>query len=273
MPEPKSTDDKISRPVLRYHGGKWLLAPWIVGHFPAHDIYVELFGGAASVLLRKPRVHYEVYNEVDPDVVNLFRVLRDRDQNAALCRALELTPFSRDEFIAAYVREEVAPVESARRLIVRSFMGFGSSGNRSYITGFRAASKQSGRPHSMDWANVPESLHAVATRLQGVVIENREAMEVIKQQDTPGTLFYADPPYLLPTRNTHCDTYRFNLTDFEHTCLAKALRGIKGMAIISGYPSPLYDDLFAGWKRVERRHKKSTQVGSKESTEVLWMNF
>ncbi len=113
-----------ARPVLRWFGGKWKLAPWILSHFPAHRVYVEPFGGAGSVLMRKPRSYCEVYNDIDCEVVNLFRVLRDPGQAARLIADLELTPFSRDEFIAAYEPAE-DPAELARRLVMRSFMGFG----------------------------------------------------------------------------------------------------------------------------------------------------
>src|SRR5262245_58814798 len=108
------------RPVLRYHGGKWRLAPWIIEHFPEHRIYVEPYGGGASVLLRKSRAFAEVYNDLDGDVVNVFRVLRDRASAAALIRAIELTPWARDEFRLSY-RPASDPVERARRTIARAF--------------------------------------------------------------------------------------------------------------------------------------------------------
>src|SRR5665213_2754809 len=113
------------RPVLRWHGGKWLLAKRILEYFPRHHLYTEAYGGAASVLLRKWRSAGEIYNDLDQTLVHLFRVLRDPDQAAALIRLLELTPYARDEFAAAYEPAE-DPVERARRTIVRSFMGYGS---------------------------------------------------------------------------------------------------------------------------------------------------
>src|SRR5690606_19105648 len=115
------------RPVLRWHGGKWLLAPWIIEHFPAHRVYVEPFGGAGSVLMRKPRTYAEIWNDLDGEVVNIFRVLRSPDANR-LVDALRLTPFSRQEFTGAY-EPSSDPVERARRLVIRSFMGFGSNGH------------------------------------------------------------------------------------------------------------------------------------------------
>jgi hypothetical protein len=137
-----------SRPVLRWHGGKWKLAPWIISFFPSHRVYVEPFGGAASVLLRKERAYAEVYNDLDDDVVNLFRVLQNPEQGGALVRLLELTPFARTEFELGW-DETDDHVEKARRLIIRAFMGFGSNahsdkGRGHKTTGFRANSSRSG---------------------------------------------------------------------------------------------------------------------------------
>lgn len=129
------------RPIVRYHGGKWKLAPWITSHFPAHRVYVEPFGGGGSVLIRKPRSYAEVYNDLDHEIVNVFRVARDR--GAELQRALELTPFSRDDFILSYEPAD-DPLEQARRTIARSFMGFGSAAACGEISGFRANSSRSG---------------------------------------------------------------------------------------------------------------------------------
>lgn len=144
-----------TRPVLRWHGGKWLLAPWIISHFPAHDVYVEPFGGGGSVLMRKARAYAEIWNDLDGDVVNLFRVLRSSDADRLVAH-LRLTPFAREGFVEAY-GESQDPVERARRLIIRSFQGFGSDGhNGARITGFRANSSRSGTTPAHDWANYPD---------------------------------------------------------------------------------------------------------------------
>jgi hypothetical protein len=184
-----------TRPVLRYHGGKWKLAPWILEHFPPHRVYVEPFGGGGSVLMRKPRSYAEVYNDTWETVVNVFKVLRDPAQAAALEQLLRLTPYARDEYTDTNT-EACAdiddPVERARRTILRSLAGFGSaSTNGDYATGFRANSHRSGTTPAHDWANYPGHVSAFTARLAGVCIENRPAAEVILQHDrelTPDTV-------------------------------------------------------------------------------------
>ncbi len=272
-------DATPTRPVLRWHGGKWRLAPWIIGHFPPHRVYVEPFGGAASVLIRKARAYAEIYNDLDDEVVGLFRVLREPDQAARLVELLRLTPFARGEFRAAYEPTD-EPIERARRLIVRAFMGFGSNvhasqakGHRS--TGFRATSNRSGTTPSHDWANYPPALEAIVARLAGVVIENKSAAEVIAQHDREGTLFYVDPPYLHETRaqgnkyDLGWRMYAHELTADGHAGLLAQLRELAGMVVVSGYPAPLYDEALAGWRRVET---KAYADGALERTEVLWIN-
>ena len=266
-----------SRPVLRWHGGKWILAPWIIEHFPKHRVYVESFGGAASVLLRKRPVYAEVYNDLDDCVVNLFKVLRNPDLSSRLIRLLVETPFARTEFEAAYEISD-DPVEEARRLIIRSFMGFGSTGFNRDVgrTGFRATSNRSGTTPAHDWANYPEGLADVVSRLAGVVIENRDAIEVMLQHDSEETLHYVDPPYLPETRSVKFRTtdgrancYRHELDGGGHQRLLAALRDLCGMVVLSGYPSPVYDDALPGWRRVERA---ALADGARDRTEVLWIN-
>jgi DNA adenine methylase len=167
------------------------------------ELIIDSFagGGGASVLLRKPRSCAEVYNDLNADVVNLFRVLRDDDQADRLKNQLELTPFSRTEFLNAY-EPAANPVESARRFVVRCCMGFGTSGSRTSKTGFRARPLRPGGKQSgvTDFVTYPEAIAAFSERLRGVIIECRTALELIALHDAPDTLFYVDPPYVLSTR-------------------------------------------------------------------------
>ena len=268
-----------ARPVLRWHGGKWMLAPWIIGHFPPHRIYVEPFGGAASVLIRKPRAYCDVYNDLDDDVVGLFRVLQNPEQAARLRALLHLTPFARREFEIGW-DETSDPVERARRLIIRAFMGFGSNahnnlGRGSKTTGFRANSNRSGTTPAHDWANYPECLGAIIERFQGVVIEHRDGCQVMTSHDGDDTLHYVDPPYLPETRSPankydgKYRMYRHELDGGGHTDLLAHLRGLKGMVLLSGYPASLYDNALPDWQRIER---DALADGARPRTEVLWIN-
>lgn len=267
--------DKPKRPVIRYHGGKWTLAPWVISHFPPHRIYVEPYGGAASVLMRKDRAFMEVYNDLDDDVVNLFKILRNDESAEILIRQLELTPWSRTEFFETY-QETDDPIEAARRLVVRSFMGFGTTGRRKNMTGFRGKAERKNNSGINNWHIYPQSLRTVVERLRGVLIESRPAIAVIRQQDRPETLFYVDPPYphstrtsvKTPSRRERC--YAVEMSDDDHRELADVLHSVSGMVVLSGYPCDLYDvELYADWYRVDRIHWAD---GAKKRTEVLWLN-
>jgi DNA adenine methylase len=269
---------KVERPVLRWHGGKWLLAPWIISHFPPHQVYVEPFGGAASVLMRKARSAAEVYNDLDHDVVNLFRVLQDDAKATRLRELLILTPFAREEFELSYAPTD-SDVEMARRLIVRSFMGFGSNAHATAKTGraqtgFRANSNRSGTTPAQDWLNYPDYLVGTVERMRGVIIESRDALTVAASHDGEETLHYFDPPYQLELRNPgnpydRKHMYRHELDREGHVALLEALKGLRGMVVLSGYPDPLYDNALPDWRRVER---ETMADGARPRTEVLWLN-
>ena len=225
-------------------------------------------------MLRKSRSYSEVYNDLDSEVVNVFRVLRS--DRAELERLLRATPYARAEFELAY-EPAADPVEQARRTIVRSFMGFGSaSATRSHRTGFRSNATRSRTTPAHDWRSYPDHLRAFEVRLMGVTVECREAAEVIAQHDTPETLHYVDPPYVLSTRHADASgngAYAHEMSDDEHRALAEVLRGTRGMVALSGYACDLYDaELYPDWHRLECRAIKSTNNASAPSTEVLWLN-
>lgn len=263
---------KPRRPLIRYHGGKWLLAEWIIAHFPKHRVYVEPFGGAASVLLQKERSYAEVYNDLDKEIVNLFNVVRTAGND--LIRQLLWTPFSREEFRDAYLPSE-DPIERARRIVIRSFQGFGSAAaNRDHKTGFRSNSNRSGTTPAHDWGNYPPTIRSVARRFRSVVIENKPFADLIQQHDTPETLFYCDPPYVFDTRSFPAGAaqpfcYRHEMTDAQHEELAAVLSDVAGMVVLSGYHSELYDRLLSRWHVVER---EAFADGAAKRTEVLWIN-
>ena len=263
---------KVERAVMRYHGGKWLLAQWLVEHFPPHRIYVEPFGGAASVLMQKARSYGEVYNDLDSEIVNVFRVLRDTTHAKEIERVIRLTPYARDEFDLAYQPTD-DPVELARRTLTRAFMGFGSaSATKGHRTGWRANVKKSGTTPAIDWQRYPDHIAQFTARLQGVTIENRDAHHVITAHDAPDTLMYVDPPYPFATRYQNAKwraCYKHELTDDMHRDLAATLRAVKGMVVVSGYRCDLYDVLYSDWASYER----ATFADNAEArTEVVWLN-
>ena len=261
-----------TRPIVRYHGGKWRLAEWIIKHMPVHRCYVEPFGGGGSVLLRKPHAYAEVYNDLDGEIVNVFRMARDHGPD--LVRAVTLTPFSRADYALSF-EPTPDPLEQARRTILRSFFGFGTNAaiGRQISPGFRNNTTRTGTIPAHDWENYPEALQKIIERLRGVVIENQDGIQVMARFDAADTLHYVDPPYLASTRQLTAakgkGIYVHEMSDDQHAELAIYLRGLRGMVIVSGYPSPLYADLYAGWRCVTRAAHAD---GARPRTEALWIS-
>lgn len=265
-------------PVLRYHGGKWKMADWILSHFPpssAYDTYIEPFAGSASVLMRKAPSTFEIYNDMDGEVVNVFRVLQDDAQRDRLTELLRLTPHARSEFELSYQPTD-DPVELARRTIFRAFSGFGSAAVTKGRTGFRGFSGSSGRgvnPANY-WSRYPANLATFGERLSGVVIESRPALDVMLERDHGRSLHYLDPPYMHETRAMGQDksTYRHELTASEHEQLLHQCRRLEGFVVLSGYTSDLYQDVLSDWKMITRDFAASGQKGTVLRTECLWLS-
>jgi DNA adenine methylase len=258
----------VTRAAVRYHGGKFRLAGAIIPLFPPHSRYVEPFGGGASVLLRKERRRHEIYNDLDDRVYNFFSVLRDEQSVHQLIDLLNKTPYSRTEFNLAMTQTTFDPIENARQFIVLSCMGFSTdAATRNSKTGFRSH-ENAVRTFSKGF----EHLRIVHERLKGVVIENKHAFDVIDQYDSPDTLFYVDPPYVLSTRNNRNGGYRHELSDAGHIELAKILHSVRGHVVLSGYSSELYNDLYANWKTVAIDALAQSKKGNIARTERLWIN-
>lgn len=264
----------VTRAALRYFGGKWKLAEWILDYLPPHECYAEPFGGAMSVLLQKPPAKFEVYNDRDGEVCNFFRVLRETPD--ALIRAVDCTPFSRQEIDLACEPYDAAdgsitPLEAARRLYVRAWQsihGAPAAGRMGWRYEVAAASK---RRNVDAWRTAPAHLWSVVDRLKEVQLECDDALKLFARFDRPTTLWYVDPPYVASTRGARWATaaYKHELNDWQHEFLATTLKGLKGMVVLSGYACPLYDRLYGGWRTVTRQ---TTTQASKAATETLWLN-
>lgn len=264
------------RPAFRYHGGKFKLAKKIIEFFPKHDTYCEPFGGAGSVLNCKSPAKAECYNDLNDVVVSFFRVLQDEEKAARLVYLLERTPYSRAEFELAYKPCD-DDVESARRMLIRSWMGFGSDGtDGKYRTGFRRTVSSVSKFPASEWATYPPALQRTIERFKGVVIESMDGRLLMDQLDHPDTLFYVDPPYHPETRSQGnrrrgqgYHVYAHEMSEDDHTALLAQLDRLAGMVVLSGYPHPLYDEMLQGWQRFSF---KAWADGGRERTECVWLN-
>lgn len=259
-----------TRPLLRWHGGKWRLADWIIAHLPPHRVYVEPFCGAASVLLRKPPSPVEILNDRHQRLVNLFRLLRDPAQAARLAERLRLTPYAEVEYHAC--REPAPdPLEDARRLLVLAWQGHGSTGASASgrrVTGWRRGDRGGRANSAREWAELWRQVSVWADRLRGVFIESADAIKLIRRWDGPDVLFYCDPPYPLATRTAR-GGYQHEFSDADHAALAEVLRAVRGAVLLSGYACPLYAALYPDWPRTDQRAIADAQA---RRTESLWLN-
>lgn len=251
--------------VLKYPGAKNRIASWICSFIPEHDVYLEPFAGSLAVFFNKRPARIETLNDLDGEVVNYFRVLRDKPQE--LIAKLRLTPFARDEYNNAFeINEDDSDVERARKFAVKCWQGFGCS--NLYKNGFRS-SQQKNSPHcTKEWRELPERLVEASKRLLNAQIENLPAIEIIQRYNTADVFMYVDPPYLLSTRKQYL--YKHEMTDAEHEELLKLLLKHPGRVLISGYENEMYNDYLARW---HKEKKKAQAEKGLIRTEVLWMNY
>lgn len=254
--------------VIKYPGAKWSLAEWIISHFPPHHSYLEPFFGSGAVLFTKPRSNIETVNDLDGDVVNLFRWIREDPER--LARTIYWTPYARDVYDRAWAAQytERDSFQRAVNFYVRMMMGHGFRS-----TGEKVGWKNDVQGREMAyaatyWSKTPEVVFAAAERLRRVQIENRPAAELISRFNFSNVLIYADPPYLLGTR--FGKQYRHEMTDADHRDLLDVLKAHKGPVLLSGYESSLYSDALRGWCRDEASALTQTSARRRE---VLWMNF
>jgi DNA adenine methylase len=220
--------------------------------------------------MRKPRVECEVYNDLDGEIVNFFRVLRDPVLSEQLRRQVTLTPYARAEHRLSYVHSD-DPVEQARRTAFRAYSSYSGASLR--MTGMRPTLGSRGNRPELDWRGWPSHIPAFCDRLSTVQVECTDALVAIAKWDRDDTLIYADPPYPHSTRTmvrsqSHFH-YAVELSDDDHRILAAALSACRSCVVISGYACPLYDDeLYAGWERHEWHARAN---GNADRTEVVWI--
>lgn len=252
--------------IMKYPGSKWSIARWIINFFPEHHSYLEPFAGSLAVLMNKPRSHIETVNDIDGNVVNLFRWIRDDPEK--LAHEIYFTPYARRVYEDAFASETKDSLGKAVNFYIRLNMGHGFRTNGEKVGWKNDVQGRERAYASKDWCDLPGKIMQAAERLRGVQIDNRPAVELIKRFNHDNVLIYCDPPYMLDTR--HGRQYRCEMDDEDHEELLNVLCRHKGPALISGYDTEMYRDMLCKW---ERREKKSfTQVGT-EKNEILWMNF
>lgn len=251
--------------LLRYPGSKKRIAPVIISNMPRHRVYVEPFFGSGAVLMEKPPAEIETVNDLDDDVINLFRVIRENPEE--LIWLIQTTPYAREEYDLSYIGDNASDLERARRFLIQSNQGHGFRVNEK--TGWR---KDTGGRESAyairRWNELPDIIRETAERLKKVQIEHMDAIELIQKYNAPGVLIYADPPYVLSTRGRK--QYRHEMTDRDHEELLKVLLNHKGYVMLSGYDTDLYNHTLQGWSKIEIPARAE---GGLPRTEVLWMNF
>ncbi|MEO1443532.1 MAG: DNA adenine methylase, partial [Chloroflexota bacterium] len=233
---------------------------------PRHDCYVEPFGGAANVLLRKSPATHEVWNDLNNDVVVFFQCLRERP--ADLINSIHLTPYSRREHSLAWEPTD-NPLEQARRFYVRSWQSFGSpTYSKSTDSGWRFRKTDSRGSSAIKSFYDTDRLWSVAGRLRSVQIECDDALKVIQRYDTPNTLHYVDPPYVHSTR-AKSTGYSNEMTEDHHNQLANLLQEMEGYVLLSGYDSDLYRELYSGWHMVST---SARDIQNNQQKECLWLS-
>lgn len=261
---------KTQRPIIKYPGSKWRMAEWIVSLMPEHKSYLEPFFGSGAVFFCKSPSRIETVNDLDGEIVNLFRVVRDHPE--ALERAVALTPFSRGEYEGAWERHKAGDVtdevELARLTLVRYWQTHGSCSY--YKSGWKY--DRVGREYAYacrHWAKLPEWIAAAVERLKEAQIEQADAVELIRRFASPDVLIYADPPYVLSTRKQR--QYNVEMADdSQHEALLAALMDHPGPVMLSGYENALYNDTLRGWHQLKKRAQ--AENGARR-TEVLWLNY
>ena len=249
---------------LQYYGGKYLLTGKLIDNFPQYDRYVDVFGGAASVLLAKPPSKGEIYNDIDSHIVNLFEQVRDNSKE--FIQRVELTPCSREVF-----EDFVSKMDTEKDKLIRAVMYY------TILNQLNLYYKEwSAKGYSLYFKNKTKQIDRVVSRLRGVVLENDDFESILKRYDKDTTFFYLDPPYIPQTR-TATSVYDNEMSYEDHEHLVSILSAIQGKVMLSGYENELYDSLAWQKKTFDVPARAGTGRSGKDSigrkTEVIWYNY
>lgn len=258
----------MSKSVLHYPGGKKRIASWIIKHMPPHHSYLEPYFGCGAVLFAKEPARIETVNDLDGEVVNFFRVIREPERREKLQNWITYTPYARQAYEDVFLRTPEDDVERAGYFAIKSMQshGFRMNGDCGWKKDVYGRENAYAVKY---WNELPESIAEMAARLKQVQIENRPALELIKDYDNEKVLMYLDPPYVLSTRCVH-KQYRHEMTDQYHVELLEAIIRSKAKVMISGYDCELYDFYLGDWTKVQIAARAQD---NRRRTETLWMNY
>ncbi|WP_285823948.1 DNA adenine methylase [Schaedlerella arabinosiphila] len=256
------------RSVLHYPGGKKRIASWIIRHMPPHHSYLEPYFGCGAVLFAKEPAPIETVNDLDGEVVNFFMVIRDPESREKLQERITYTPYARQVYDEAVREDSEDPVERDACFAKKSMMshGFRMNGDCGWKKDVYGRENAYAVKY---WNELPESIAEMAVRLKQVQIENRQALDLIKDYDYENVLMYLDPPYVWSTRGGR-KQYRHEMTDQDHIELLEAVTGRKAKIMISGYDCELYDFYLGNWKKLQVAARAQD---NRRRTETLWMNY
>lgn len=267
--------------LIPYVGGKAMFFKWIIQFFPEHQTYVEVFGGSGSILINKPRSKFEVYNDIDDNLVTLFRVLQNKEKSQELFRKLKYTLYARSELkLASEILNEPLKyneIERAWAVYVAARLGFGG---KLYSPSFGYGIASINKPQV--YMNSLRNIIEIRKRLENVIIENLDWEDCMNKYDSKDTLFYLDPPYPIEVINTE-KCYKFNdkfKTLEEHKEFLIKLKRYEGMIILSGYDNEVYHQILNDWKAEYKKTYSPTSSyftnkiknHNPERMEVIWIN-
>ena len=264
--------DTKKKIAFNYLGSKFTIVNQLISLFPEHYHFVDLFCGSLVVTLNKPQSKIETANDINGNIINFFKVLRDQPDE--LIRQLELTPYSREEFNKSWHMEGCDDLEKARRYYVRlrqSFNGYGAQKqNKGWSLSVKISRCNTGEGVSKFNRGI-NKLNAIISRLKNIQFDNRDFRNIIPTIDYEQAFFYCDPPYPRESRGSYFD-YMFEFTDQDHEDLAELLNNIKGKAMISGYECPIMNKLYKGWY-TQKFSIKYNNIRNQRVQEIVWMNY
>ncbi len=253
------------KPVLKYPGAKNRISGWICSRIPKHEVYLEPYFGSGGVFFNKEPSRIETINDLDENVVNFFKVIREFPEE--FIARLQLTPYARKEYENAFIvdiNDDI--IEKARKFAIRCWMGFGCS-NR-YQNGFRTSQQHTSPSTTKQWSEFIKILPYAAERLKRAQIECKPAIKLLEMYNTKDVFIYLDPPYMPDIRKKYLYVHESTYQDHEE--LLKVIVSHPGRILISGYECDLYNKMLKNWNFESRLTRVEAGI---QRRECIWANY